>query len=488
VSLSVAFNTARSSLKATTTQIAVSGKNVAGASDPSYSRKIVSTTTTADGAARLTATSRATNVPVFLRMLEATSASAGMDVLLSGIERLQETIGDSEDEGSPAALIGKLDSALRLYANTPDDENLGEAVVAAAGNLATKLNEATDAVQTLRADADADIATSVKRVNDLLAQFEDLNKTIVAGTALGEEMTDELDARDAILAQLSEEMGISVVSRENNDLVLYTDGGVTLFETTARSVTFAATPVYGAATVGNAVYVDGVPVTGSGATMPLQAGSLVGLTTLRDETAVTYQNQLDEIARGLVAAFAESDQSGGGGPDLAGLFTYAGGPAIPAAGTVMTGLAGLISVNAAIDPAQGGDVTLLRDGGVNGAAYDYNAENGASFSGRLQGLVSALGAPQSFASAAGITTSTSLAGFGSASVSWLEGRRQNAASDVEYQSTLLAKASETLSNATGVNVDDEYANQLQLEQAYQASAKLMSIIDELYDTLFGAVG
>ncbi len=33
-------------------------------------------------------------------------------------------------------------------------------------------------------------------------------------------------------------MGISTITRAGNDMVIYTDGGATLFETTPRTVTF----------------------------------------------------------------------------------------------------------------------------------------------------------------------------------------------------------------------------------------------------------
>ena len=93
-----------------------------------------------------------------------------------------------------------------------------------------------------------------------------------------------------------------------------------------------------------------------------------------------------------------------------------------------------------------------------------------------------------FSSATELSSTQSLAGFAAASIGWLEGRRSLVSAEADYQSTLLATASTALSNATGVNVDDEYARQLQLEQAYQASAKLLGIVDELFDTLFAAVG
>ena len=47
-------------------------------------------------------------------------------------------------------------------------------------------------------------------------------------------MTDDLDQRDQILASISEEIGIRTVTRANNDMAIYTDSGVTLFDTSVR--------------------------------------------------------------------------------------------------------------------------------------------------------------------------------------------------------------------------------------------------------------
>lgn len=487
MSLTAALYTARSSLQAISSQVSVSGRNIAGAHDPAYSRKLALTTTTADGSARIVSITRAADMALYLRMLGATSNAAGQHALRDGLERLAATIGDPDLKQSPAARIGALNDALQQYANRPDDMTLAQGVVTGAQDLATSLNAAAKAVQQVRGDADADIASAVGRLNGLLASFETLNKAVVQGTIAGADVTDALDQRDSLLAQISEEMGVSVVRRANNDMAIYTDSGATLFETTARAVTFKPTSVFTAGATGNAVYVDGVPVTGANATMPLHSGNLVGLTKLRDEVAVAYQGQLDEIARGLIASFAESDQSGGGGPDGAGLFTWPGGPGIPADGTIVAGLAGAIRVNAAVDPAQGGLLARLRDGGINGAAYGYNTSGAAGFSGRLTALVDALKAPRAYDPASGLTEAGGVAAFGAASVSWLEGMRQGITGDADYQTTLLARASEALSNATGVNMDDEYAMQLQLEKSYAASSKLIGVINELFDTLLGAV-
>lgn len=486
MSLALALNSARSSLLATAKQLAVSGRNIAGANDASYTRKSSAAVTSADGSVYASPVARATDNALFNRLSTVTSGLQTQQAVLDGLNRLQETIGDTTDTTSPAAKLGALTSALQALANAPSDASLAQAAITAAQGVVTSLNSATATVTSVRSQADADVATSVGNVNDLLARFQALNTQIVRGTTMGDDVTDAMDDRDAVISQLSQEMGVSVVHRDNNDIALYTDSGVTLFDKAPRTVTFQASQTLTASSTGAAVYVDGVPVTGANAAMPLQSGKIVGLTQLRDTVAPTYQAQLDEMARGLIDAFSETDQSGGGGPALAGLFTWSGGPVVPSSG--VPGIAGSITVNAAVDPSKGGSTARLRDGGVNGASYAYNTTGAVSYSTRLQDLVDGMGATRSFAVGAGLGGSASLTAFSTASVSWLSAARSTASTAVDYQNTLLSRASEALSNATGVNMDDEYALQLQLEQSYQASSKLVGVVNQMYDALLQVVG
>lgn len=487
MSLSLAFNTARSSLQTTATQLSVSSRNVAGGNDPNASRKIAVTITSGDGSSRVVTISRATGGPLFDRMLGATSSTANEKAVLDGLDTLRQTIGETTSGISPAARLGALQSALQSAANAPDNAVFAQSVATAAADLARALNSSTETVQQARTDADAAIGTSVTKVNDLLAQFQTENATVVSGTARGIDVTDAMDRRDAILSNLSQEMGISTVSRANNDMVLYTDSGVTLFDSVPRAVTFRTSTVLAPGSAGHAVVVDGVAVTGADAAMPLQAGRIAGLATLRDTVAPTYQNQLDELARGLVTAFSEQDQTGGGAPAAAGLFIPASGSSsVP--GALTAGLAATIAVHPGADAVQGGNPFLVRDGGLNGAAYGYNASAAASFQDRLTGLSTALSAQRSFDGAAGLGTAQKpLSGFATASVGWLEGLRQITSTRADSEQAVLAQASGALSNATGINLDQEYANQLELERSYQASSKLIGAVNQLFDALFGMI-
>jgi flagellar hook-associated protein 1 FlgK len=72
-------------------------------------------------------------------------------------------------------------------------------------------------------------------------------------------------------------------------------------------------------------------------------------------------------------------------------------------------------------------------------------------------------------------------------VSWSAGQKQAATNNAEQAAALLDRLSLALSNATGVNIDDEMARLLDIEHAYQASAKLIASVDMLYRTLFDVV-
>ena len=225
--------------------------------------------------------------------------------------------------------------------------------------------------------------------------------------------------------------------------------------------------------------------------MPIQSGAIAGLVQLRDTIGPQYQAQLDQIAGNLITAFQETDQSTSnpGQPPRPGLFTVAGATSVPTSAN-WTGLANTLTVNAYVDPAQGGDAFLMRDGGVSDTAnadYTYNATGAAGYTGRLQQLTSALQSQMNFAPIAGLGASDSIMDYANASVSWLQAANQSASGNAAYQQSLLTQASSALSNATGVNLDSELTNMLTIESSYTASAKLVTAVTAMFHTLVNAV-
>lgn len=489
MSLSVGLDAALSGLSTSSEQTAVVSRNVANANVKGASRKTANVITWMGGGTRVASITRATNDALLEKMLGATSTAAAQQAIVESLDRLNQTVDDPELDRSPAAALQKLNDAIQQYAAAPQDVIRAQSAVATAQNMADTLNDATAGVQQVRAQADAGIADAVSRLKTLLQRFEVLNNEIVKGSRKGADVTDLMDQRDGLLAEISEDIGIRTVQRADNDLAIFTDSGVTLFDVKARSISFERTLIYSATATGNAVFVDGVPITGNTGSMLVGSGRLTGFTTVRDNIAMTYQNQLDEIARGLIETFAESDQSLVPAlPDAPGLFTYPGAPAMPAGSTVVAGLAGSIRVNAAVDPSQGGDLTLLRDGGMAGAAYVYNDSGAAAFVDRLNEYVGSMAQPRSFDPTVQLVPSSSIFGFASASTAWLQEARRNANDDAEYANTLQQRAQDSLAKETGVSIDEEMTTLLELERSYQASTRLVSTIDNMLKSLLAATG
>ncbi len=457
MSLTVATSVARQALVAAQEELALSGRNIAAAADPERSRVSAERTITIDGGVVITATRRAEDVAVYTRMIGATAALSERDATLSHLTAMAGTVGDPQNGVSVAAKLSELNDALTGFANAPDDPLIGREVVERARELAATLERTTDTLVRERERADREMARGVEVVRDLLSEFSQVNTEVVRGTTQGRDITAALDRRDAIVSALNEEMGVTTILRADGDMALNLDSGVTLYDRGVRRIEFVPTAIFSATTAPGAVFVDGVRVTGAGAPMPLEGGAIAGHAQARDTLLPVYKNQLDEMATALEAIFADGPGS---------LFVI-GDPADPA---------GTLSVGAGVDPSQGGDVFALRDG-------TGNPGGSSAFSTRLFGLIDAVEAPRAFAVDAELAQPTDIMDFASQSISWLEGRRASVEEDVQRERALFETASDALSRATGVNLDDEFALQLQIERNFAAASRLIGIIDEVFESL-----
>lgn len=477
MSLSTALKIAQSSFSNTALQTAVVSSNIANASNPAYNRRSAVLASAASGAT-VVETFRAQNDALQKQNLLSISRSYAQDTTLAGMERMRSTLGGDDYELSTANYLSKLRDDLQTFADRPSEQSLAETVVADAADVASSLKSASQEVQQLRADADADIALAVAELNRLLGEFKTFNDQVKAGTAAGQDVNDALDQRDKLLGQISGIVGVTTVVRTNNDLALYTSDGTTLFETQPRAVTFTPTSTYTAATVGNPIYVDGVAITaGTGGNTTAQ-GTLPALLQLRDDVAPTYQAQLDEMARAVITMFQDNS--------LPGLFTWMDGATqstvVP--GGLTDGLAASIIVNPAVVTSAGGNPMLLRDG-VN---LNQNTGNDASFSTILDGYAASFSTDMTFDVGTGIDTSTSILNFSTNSIGWVEQLRSSAVTANSDKTALLTRTQSALQNVTAVSLDEELSLLLDLEQSYQASAKLVTTVDEMMTALLQAAG
>ena len=478
MSLGSALNTTKATLSNTALQSGVVSNNISNASSTDYNRRTAITATNIYSGATTVKIERTENTALLKQTLAATSDDAGKQKFLDGLNSLSVVLGGQDYTAAPSTYLATLQEALQTYAASPSDVTLASAVISASSDVANALNTSTQSLQQLRTDTDSDIATTVAKLNQLLVDFEKANSAVTSATAAGGDPNNALDQREGLLKQISAIVGVSTATRSNNDMAIYTSDGTTLFETTPRKITFDSLAAYDANTVGGSIYIDGVAVkTGEGSNTTSK-GTLPALLQLRDQVYPTYQSQLDEIARSVISAFSETDA---GGDAIAGLFTTKDGSVVDfGTAEIVPGLAGLITVS----PDALASPIKLRDGNIAGDSPNVDGSSG--YSDLLYKYTTALNTQVDFDPKAGISTNVNLLSFATDSAGWVEEYRSNATTAAESTSAMLTKSKEAYSNSTGVNLDEELIQLLDIEQSYKAAAKLMSTIDDLLKTLMEA--
>jgi flagellar hook-associated protein 1 len=133
MSLSSAANIAQSGLNTVTAEISVLSRNISGASSAAiYSEKTANVITAPGGGSQVASVTRASNLAVFQNLLGATSANATQNALSSGLDTLNQTIGDvsssssgtTSSASSPAALLSNFTDALQSYEASPSNSPL----------------------------------------------------------------------------------------------------------------------------------------------------------------------------------------------------------------------------------------------------------------------------------------------------------------------------------------------------------------------------
>jgi flagellar hook-associated protein 1 len=485
--LTSALSNALSGLLVTSGQSAVVSRNVTRANDENYVRRQATVLTSSDGNTRLSSITRNSETKLLDAFLSATSIASGQQILLNSLGQLGTTVGDVEKDGSIGWGINQLQNAIKTYESDPSSDITARQAVSAASSLVNSLNDATKIVQELRSYADTEMGKSVEAINSYLTRIQTLDAAIVGGSSESEERVSAMDERDMVLKSLAAEIGIRTVARPDGGTAIYTESGVTLFDKTARQVAFNTSALLTASTSGQPVYADGVQILGASSPMPSTTGKLAAFAHVRDTVAKGYQGQLDEVARGLIQLFAETDQGSPATlPAATGLFSYSGSPTLPPSASITTGLAGDIRVNVSFDANFGGNPLLLRDGGANGTSYVYNTANVAGFQSRLTALISGFDSQQSFASPQ-LPGTTSIKGFATASAGWIEGNRSQASEKFDIGQATQTRTKDALMRSTGVNLDEEMATLLNLEKSYQASAKVLATVDQMLGDLMQIV-
>ncbi len=398
------------------------------------------------------------------------SLSSGQQKL-DALSSLEAAWGIGTDGATIDGRIAALEDALVAAAGDPSSDLRLSRVVGRLNDLAGTVRTSSDAVRTERERADARIAQDVDKLNTALKQVEYLNSEISRARVAGEDALGLVDERQRVIDRISTIVPVREVERDRGMVTLFSTTGLTLVDERAVEVGFSPTPVivadmsFASGALGG-LTLNGQPVQGGGAVGRMTGGSLAANFALRDDILPARQAALDAVARDLIERFQDPATDATLLPGDPGLLTD-GGAAFDPLNAV--GLAGRISVNAAVDPANGGALFRLRDG-VN--AVTAGPVGDAT---QIDRWSDALGVSRPLASGG---TSRSAAGHAAATSSALGLERLTTEEEVGFASARYNGLRER-ELALGVDTDAEMQSLLLIEQSYAANAKVVETIDFL---------
>lgn len=479
MSIARALGNAVSGLTATARGTETVAANLANVATPGYARRELAVSAqTAGGNAggvRVDGVTRAVNASVLSESRLAEAARAKASTRLAFATRIEDQIGIAGNAGSLGAALSDFRTALTSAASRPDDEIRLTQVVDRAQALASSLNAASDQVQAARSAADQAIAADVATLNKSLAEVAHLNRRITILEADGSDPSSLIDQRQGIISEISKIVPVQEVTRAAGTVALFTvEGAVLLDGTTPTAFGFdAAGQVTAGQAVGSGLALltqNGIELTQS--QMRLYAGgSLAANFAIRDELAPAVQESLDDLAYDLHERLADPTVDGMVDATSAGLFTDGGNRASLAN---KAGLAGRISVNAAVVESEEGAVWRLRTG------LHATAEGAVGDSTLLVAMSEALDQATAALAGTGFSGKASLADRLGTVESQISTARVNAQSDAAIRNGQADTITSRLA-ADGVDSDAEMQRLLQYEQAYAANARVIQAIQTMMD-------
>ena len=272
---------------------------------------------------------------------------------------------------------------------------------------------------------------------------------------------------------------LSEIARPNGQVTLLSEGGAILLDGKAAEFAFSGStlvtpyqPLANATLSG--LEINGRAVPTDAATSPVRGGTLAAQFAIRDSLGPEAQTELDALARNLIERLQDPAVDPTLGPTVAGLFTDDGARFDP---VDELGIANRLSVNAAVDPTQGGDTWRIRDG--IGASTQGPVGDTALLTSLRDALDAVMPAASgSFVQAAGFD------GLISQLSSWVGGQSERAEAGLSFASATYTE-SRNAELSRGIDTDTELQNLLGVEKAYAANARVLQAVDEMMDVILG---
>ncbi len=465
--LYASLNSTVKALSAHSRALEIAGKNIANVDNTNYARQRVlygdrGTVLTSTGAESLgleaLGVEQMRDALLDRQVLREVALKSGFAAEQAGYQRAQAGLGQSITRTNASAdatatgtgIAGAIDgffNAFQGFSANPTGVGERQVLLQQASILSDRLQLADRRLAQTQSDLDAGIATNVDDANRILATIADLNGQIGRFEVNNPNTAVDLrDQRQAKLEELAAILPVEVRAQAGGQIqVVVKDGSG------------ADVPLVDLASVKGTVAFDGTDITGGApaTTLALSSGSIKGALAARDGGVQILRDNLDLLARQFVTAVNDTYNPGGTTGDF---FT--------ATGTT----AGTFTLDSTVT------ATNLK-AGTSSAAGDNS----------IALAVAAL-ANQKFTTAGGDEIDGTFTNFFSQSVSSLGQSLSGANARVDDQTNIEQLVRSQRDGVSGVSLDEELADLMKFQRAFQASSRVFSVIDQLLDNVVNSLG
>jgi flagellar hook-associated protein 1 len=375
-----------------------------------------------------------------LRIGQETQSQGGLDAFVTAMQQVEVNFQSSS--GDLGSQLTQFFNSLNQLSTDPVDLSLRQAVLTAAQNLATGFRNTSSNLIRQRSSLDLNVVQDVQQVNTLTGQIAQLNGQIVNLENLQEDASAFIDQRDVLIQQLSSLIDVSSI-KSSNGLTLTTSNGTALV---------AGEENFNLSTQTDAAGVQHVFSNQTDITARLSSGALAGTIAVRDNKIPGVLSQLDSLASAFATAVnnvhrAGFDLNGNAGGDLFAA-PPAGGQGAAAALTVAITDPQLVAASSDGSPDSNGNVLQLA------ALHDQPLVSGQAANEFYGNIIFAVGSDVA-----------------------------NGSSDLDASKLILQKLQDQRGSISGVSLDEEAANMILFQRAYDASARIVQTVSEMLDTV-----
>jgi flagellar hook-associated protein 1 FlgK len=439
------LSVALSGLSVSQQEMETTSNNVANANTPGYTREVAETTPgdpieigslNVGTGVVLQRIESLRDSMLQIQINQATQQNGALNASLTQLQQIQTQFASSTS--GIGADISNFFNSLQQLSPDPSSLTLRQAVLTAAGNLATDFNSSASALQTQQGNIDQNVVQTVTQVNSLTSQIASVDQQISDVKSINQDPGTLVDQQNNLIQQLSGLIDVQVIPTDQG-ITLATSSGTTLV---SGSTSYALSTGAGSGGV-QQVFSGEQDITSS-----LTGGSLAGLIQVRDQEIPSISASLDQLAGGLASSLNAANAQG---TDLNG---NVGGNIFETPPANDEGAAATMTVTMT-DPSL---IAASSDGSVGS-------------NGNLANLVAVANA----ALANGQTPVESYATL----VGEVGSDTSNTSADADSAGMILQQLQDQNGSVSGVSLNEEAANLIQYQTAYQAAARVVSTVNSL---------